>query len=154
MPKFTAQVLKSVTSNTVGIGALAVAVGPNSGRIRITGLILGPDAATLGTSNRRFEIQRSTTLPTGTSITPRALDGADGTALRSTCLGNLSANGTLTSGEILLTIPLSEQASFRWVAAAPDEAIIIPATVNAGIHLMTPVSGGNQSVATQWYWDD
>lgn len=148
MSKFTCQALKSVASATVGVGALT---SSGNGRGYLTGLIIGPDAATLGTSNRRFELQRSTTAPTGTSPFMQALDIGDNTISLS-MFSNLSANGTLASGQIMLTIGLSEQASFRWVAA-PGEAIIVPSTNNAGVHLTTPQAGNGQSVATQWYFE-
>ena len=147
MSRYTAQVLKSVTSTTVGVGALTTS---NTQRLRLQEVIVGSDAATLGTSNFRFEVQRSTTNPTGTSITPQPLDLAD--ASTATVFSNLSANGTLVSGAVLLTIPLNEQATFRWIAV-PGSEIIIPGTANSGAHLMTPVCGNTPSAAATLFWE-
>ena len=148
MAKYAAQVLKSVTSTTVGVGALVV----GQARIRLQELIVGSDAATLGTSNFRFEVRGSTSSPTGTSITPQPLDLADASS-STNVFSNLSANGTLVSGEVLLTMPLDEIVTFRWIAV-PGSEIVIPATTGSGIHLMTPVCGNTPSVAAHLVWDE
>lgn len=146
MAKWTAQILKSVTSTSVGIGALASGSSA-ARRVKLTEFICGSDAATLGTANFRFEFQRSSTLPTGTTITQQALDLGDQN-FNAQVFSNLSANGTLTSGAIMMTIPMSEQATVRFVAN-PGSEIVIPGSANNGLHFMTPVCGNNPSVAAQ-----
>jgi hypothetical protein len=151
MGKFSAQVLKGTTSTTVGVGSLA-APAANMRRIRLAEIELGSDAGTLGTSNFRWEVQRSTTQPTGTAVTPQALDPAEGT-VTAVVNSNLTVAGTLTAGAILLTIPLSQQATFRWVAN-PGWEIVIPAAANNGIHLNTAVAGNTPSAAAQFLFEE
>lgn len=142
MANYTVQMLKSTTSTSIGVGSVEC---PGSGmrRFEILDAVFGSDAATLGTSNFRFELQRSTTAATGTSFTPDPKDPADAAAVT---LGksNLTVQGTNTAGKIQLTVPLNQQATFRWVAQPGDE-IIVPATANNGIHVNTPVSGNTPS---------
>lgn len=144
MAKFGAQFLKATTSITVGVASLeAAAATPR--RIKLCELIVGSDAGTLGTSNFRFDINRSTATATGTTVTPNALDPAD-TTLTSIVKSNLTAQGTNTAGAIPLCIPLSQQATFRWVAN-PGFEIVIPATASNGLHFNTPIAGNTPSAA-------
>lgn len=151
MAKYANQILKATTSTTIGVGSLEA---PTSSfrRVRLCELICGSDAATLGTSNFRWEVQRSTTASTGTSVTPEPLDSAEA-ACAAVLKSNLTVQGTNTAGKIPLTIPLNEQATFRWVAN-PGFEIIIPATANNGLHFNTPVSGGTPSAAATVVFDE
>lgn len=150
MAKFTGQIAKSVTSTTVGVGALVAAAdgGGNMHRAKLLEFIVGSDAATLGTANFRVEFQQCTSQPTATLVTPFALDPGDVAPAATHLFTNASANGTLTSGAIMMTIPMSEQATVRYVAN-PGSEIIIPAASGRGIHFMTPVCGNNPSIAGQ-----
>lgn len=154
MAKFTGQILKSVTSTTVGVGSLEAAAVP-SRRMKLLEFIVGSDAASLGTANFRWEFQRSTTVATGTTVTPKALDPAEAAMelVYSQIKSNLSANGTLTSGAIMMTIAMSEQATVRYVAN-PGSEIVLPATSNNGLHFMTPVCGNNPSTAAQITYEE
>lgn len=142
MGKYGQQVLKSTTSTTVGVGSLET---PSSSprRIALCELIVGTDAATLGTSNFRFELQRSTSAATGTGLTPEPLDPADAACV-ALVKSSLTVQGTVAANKIPLTIPLSQQSTFRWVAN-PGFEIIIPAATNNGLHLNTPVAGNTPS---------
>lgn len=142
MGNYAAQMLKSTTSITVGVGSLECPTSTPR-QIRLCEAILGTDAATLGTSNFRFEFQRSTTASTGTSVTPKPIDPAHA-ATTALVKSNLTVQGTNTAGEIPLTIPLSQQSTFRWVAN-PGFEIVIPAAGNNGLHLNTPVAGNTPS---------
>mgnify|MGYP001564187104 CR=1 FL=1 len=143
MGTYTNQVLKATTSTTVGVGSIEVS--GTLRRFKLLEAILGSDAGTLGTSNFRFEFQRSTSAATGTSVTPAANDPADGAAV-TLLKSNLTVQGTNTAGQIMLTVPLSQQATFRWVAN-PGREIVVPATTLNGLHLNTPVSGNTPSAA-------
>jgi hypothetical protein len=151
MAKWTGQILKAVTSTSIGVGALAAA-SSSARRLKLTEFLCGSDAATLGTSNFRWEFQRSTTAATGTAIAYSGLDPSEGSG-GSVLQGNLSANGTLTTNALMMTIAISQQATFRWVAN-PGSEIIIPATANAGLHFMTPVCGNTPSAAAHVIWDE
>lgn len=149
MPAYSAQFLKATSSTTVGVASIEC---PSSTprRIKIYELIVGSDATTLGTSDFRFEMNRSTTASTGTSVTPQLLDPAD-VASSAVVKSNLTVQGTNTAGAILLTIPLNEQATARWIVNPGDE-LVVPATNNNGFHLNTPVAGGTPSVAGQIFF--
>jgi hypothetical protein len=75
--------------------------------------------------------QRATTVPTGTTLTPNALDQADTLASTIQCFNLITVDGTLTANAFDEEIPLNQRASFRWVAA-PYGELIIPATANNG----------------------
>lgn len=147
MGNWTGQVLKATTSTSVGVGSLENPSSPTR-RLLLVECIVGSDAATLGTSNFRWEFTRSTSTATGTSVTPQALDLADVGPTTALIKSNLTANGTLTSGAIMETIAIAEQVTFRWVAPQ-GSPIIIPAVANNGIHFMTPVCGNTPSAAAQ-----
>jgi len=161
----SAQILKPVTSTTVGVGAISA--GGTTRRIFLTEFLCGSDAATLGTSNFRWELTRSTSAATGTSVSATYVDGhalggaevdfSTGSSPSFVAIGNiksnLTANGTLTSGAIMLTLALAQQATFRWVAN-PGFEIVIPAISAAGIHFLTPVCAGTPSVAAHITCED
>jgi hypothetical protein len=142
MATYGNQVLKGTTSTTVGVGSIEC---PGSGmrRFKVVDLIVGSDAASLGTSNFRFELQRSTSAATGTAVTFEPYDPADAAAV-TLLKSNLTVQGTNTAGKIPLTIPLNQQATFRWVPQ-PGREIVVPQTANAGLHINTPVSGNTPS---------
>lgn len=144
MPKFAAQISKAVTSTSVGVGSVEV---PNGGshRFKLLEFEFGSDAATLGTSTFRLEIQRSTTPGSSTNlVTPIPIDDPNDLAFFQP-KKELTANGTL-SGSPLLTMAIAEQATFRYVAY-PGYEIVVPSVSMAGIHFLTPVCGNTPSVA-------
>lgn len=153
--RWTGQIAKAVTSTTVGVGSLEGTSSTN--RNRLTEFLCGSDAATLGTANFRWEIRRSTTISTGTAVALNRLDGqaltADEGGKTTNLISNLTANGTLTSGAIMLTIAMAEQATFRWVAN-PGCEIVIPASSAAGLHFMTPVCGNTPAAVAQVTYED
>lgn len=154
--RWTGQILKPVTSTTVGVGSLEQS-GGTPRRLKLLEFLCGSDAATLGTSSFRWEVQRSTSAATGTSVSPNVLDGHifGGSESGTSALikSSLTANGTLTSGAIMLTIAIAEQATFRWVAN-PGYEIVIPSSANNGLHFMTPVCGNTPSAAAQVTFED
>lgn len=152
MAKFGGQFLKATTSITVGVASLEAA-GSNMRRAKLMELIVGSDAAILGTSNFRFDLNRSTTASTGTAVTPNPLDPADTLAAVTAFKSNLTVQGTNTAGAIPFCIPLNQQATFRWVAN-PGSEIVIPATANNGLHLNTPVAGGVPSCAGSMIFEE
>jgi len=143
MAKFGSPFGKTAISITVGVASLETASSAGN-RLKLSELILGSDAATLGTSNIRWDIIRSTTTATGTAITPDPLDMAD-TATGAVVKSNLTAQGA-TGTRVVLSIPLSQQATFRWVAN-PGSEIVIPSSASAGVHITTPAAGTLVSAA-------
>jgi hypothetical protein len=76
--------------------------------------------------------QRTTTVPTGATKTPNALDPADTLASTIQVFDTVTVDGTLTANAFLLRKALNQRATFRWVAA-PYGELIIPATANNGV---------------------
>lgn len=86
----------------------------------------------------RWQFQRTTSAGTSTSVTPQALDPADGAAV--TVAGeNNTVEPTYTANAILLDIALNQRATFRWVAK-DGCGLMIPATASNGIGIKTPTA--------------
>ncbi len=51
----------------------------------------------------------------------------------------LSVNPTQTASAYLLTVPLNQRATFRWVAV-PGKELVTPATASNGAVIITPTS--------------
>lgn len=120
--------------------AVAALVNPGSGprRLKISDIIFSSPASPPADNVIQWRIQRSTTAPTATAVTPEPLASADPVAV-GLASENATANGTLTANAIPLEVVTNGRATFRWVAAEGSE-IVIPATINNGIHILTPVA--------------
>lgn len=137
MPRYASNLTKGTTSTTVGVGSVE---GSASGRGWIY-YFSGGSSAAPADNNIVFEFQRSTSSPTGTSLTPSLLDAADVRAATCVVKYNLSVQGTNTANTILLSLPCNQKASVQWYAL-PGCEIVIPASANTGVHVNTPVAGG------------
>ncbi len=84
-----------------------------------------------------LECFRATTVGTADAVTEEALDPADAVSSAAT-VENHTVNGT-SGGASLLSIPLNQRATFRWVAA-PGGALVFPATANNGLAFKTPTA--------------
>jgi hypothetical protein len=74
-----------------------------------------------------YDIIRCTSIGSGgTNIVPPALDGADGLAVM-VATGNQTGEPGVTATAVMLTIPLNQRATYRWVAA-PGMEFVVPAT--------------------------
>ena len=93
-------------------------------------------------------IDRGTTgLGTSSAVTPSPLDLADAVSI--TDAGeNFSANPTL--GVRLISVPLNQRATFRWVAA-PGSELVLPASANASLLTRTPTSTAIAISSTTFY---
>ena len=130
-------VLQRTASATLSVGNVtADATRPR--RMQLMEAILSQAEATPADGNTRFEFQRCTTAGTGTAVTPQMLDPGD-PATEQDALQNHTIDPTLTAGAILLTIPLNQRATFRFVAQ-PAVPIIIPATASNGLAVRTTVA--------------
>lgn len=130
---------QAVGHATLAVGAL---YEPASGmrRIKVYQLIVGCEAAS-GDTVTPWAVQRSTTAPTATVVTPSPHDPAD-PATGILAGETVTVNGTLTAGIFPLRVPLNQRSAFQWVAKTGKE-IIVPATANNGLHFLTT------NVATQ-----
>lgn len=149
MAKYSAQISRSAASTTLGVGSVEV-TATTQRRVKILDFVLGSDAAP-SSNTIRWEITRSSNAATGTSAVMQALDLGDNNVFASV-KSNLTANGTLFSSP-LLTIPLNQSATVRWVAY-PGEELVIPATSGAGIHWLTPVATGTTSVVAHVVFEE
>lgn len=135
MANYGQELNKATTSTTVGVGALYAATR----RFALYDIIFGSEAAP-NDQVFLFEVNRSTTAPTGTAVTPAPLDLADG-ASTTVASENLTVQGTNTAGVVPLAVPLNQRNTFRWVAR-PGSEIIAPLTANNGFHFNTPTASG------------
>lgn len=78
-----------------------------------------------------YDISAQTAAGTSTSVTPIALDQADGACLI-VGTANFTAEGTITATSSRLNAAVNARATFQWMAADADSMIIIPATNLAG----------------------
>lgn len=141
MAKYGSELTKATTSTTIGVGSVeAPASSPR--RVAIYDLVFGSSAAAAD-NVFLWEVNRSTTAATGTSVTPNALDAADPASVTLTKQNN-TVQGTNTAGAIPLVVPLNQRATFRWVAA-PGGELIIPATASNGFSFNTPTASGTPS---------
>lgn len=109
-------------------------------RPRLFDLVFG-SGATPADQAFNMQVQRYTAAGTATSVTPQAIDPGDPASLASAG-ENHTAEPTYTSGAVMLSFSVNQQATFRWVVP-PDEGIIMPATAANGLGLLfVVVSGG------------
>jgi len=85
-----------------------------------------------------WQIQRHTAAGTSTAVTPQTIDPGDA-ATEADAGENHTIDVTATAGAFLLSIPLNQRATFRWVAA-PGGELVYPATASNGLHARTPTS--------------
>lgn len=143
MAKYVAT-LQRTASTTLSVGTLTSdATTPR--RAKIYDLMFGSEA-TPADNAFLWQVQRCTTAGTSTAVTPAPLDPADAVALDDTG-SNHTVDPTLTAGAFLMTVPLNQRATFRWVAA-PGGEIVIPATANNGVALRTPTASAVAISAT------
>ena len=98
-------------------------------------------AATPADQAFNLQLNRFTAAGTSTGVTPQALDPGDPASL-ATGGENHTVEPTYTSGSVLLSFSINQQATFRWVAA-PEGELVCPATAANGIGInFVTVSGG------------
>lgn len=121
------------TSQTVG-GFNADATTPR--RQKLYDLIVGSEASPAD-NVFLWTVRRYTVAGTSTAVVPGAIDPADALALADAG-ENHTAEPTYI-GIPLISIPLNQRATFRWVAN-PGSELVVPATASNGLGLETPVS--------------
>ncbi len=142
--------MNRTSSTTLAVGSLACDA-TTVRRAKIFDLMFGSEA-TPADNALQWQVQRSTTQPTATSLTPTALDPADAAAIDD-ATENSTADGTKTANAILLSIPLNQRASYRWVAA-PGGELVIPATANNGVHFTTPIQTAAIAVTATCHFEE
>ena len=130
--------LNRTASATLSVGnVIADATRPRRGKFY--DLVFGSEA-TPADNVYLWQVQRCTTAGTSTGVTPTAVDPADA-ATESDAGENHTIDPTLTAGAILLSCPLNQRATFRWVAP-PGGEFVYPATASNGLAVRTPTASG------------
>lgn len=115
---------------------LMTLIGTTSIRTKLFAFDLGSDA-TPADHAAKYALQRCTTAGTpGSSVTPFALDAADPAAGTTSGLAVFSVGPTLTANAFPWQQALNQRASYHW-QAAPTKEIVIPASANNGLALMS-----------------
>ncbi len=128
--------LQRTGSTSASLGSLS-APGSSMRRVKIYDAIFGSEA-TPADNAFLWQYQRTTAAGTSTAVTPQPLDPADA-ACAAVAGQNHTVEPTYTANAILLTVPLNQRPTFRWVAKDGKE-LVIPATANAGIGIKTPTA--------------
>jgi hypothetical protein len=128
--------LARTADNTLIVGA-AVADATRPRRLKLYELRFGCDAAPAD-NMFRVRVRRTTTLGTGTSVTPARLDKAQA-ATEFDAAENHTVNPTFDSTEPnMIDQPTHQRNSFLWMAKDGRE-IVTPATASNGLGFETPV---------------
>jgi hypothetical protein len=127
-------------------------LGSATRRLHVYEIIVASDA-TPGDQASKFALMRTTARGTqSTTIAPNALNPESPASI-----ANLdtawSVDPTITALSQLLQFALNQRATFRWVAV-PGSEIIVPATANAGLALVSVVSTGPVNFAFSIFWKE
>jgi hypothetical protein len=125
--------LQRTASSTASVGSITAGSTPR--RIKIYDILLGSEASPADNAFL-WQFQRCTAAGTSTAITPQPLDSADAAAL-SSAGQNHTVEPTYTANAFLLSVPLNQRSTFRWVAA-PGGELLLPATNASGVGIKTP----------------
>jgi hypothetical protein len=106
-------------------------------RFEIYDLLFGSEAAAAD-NPFLYVLQRCTAPGTATAVAPQALDPGDA-ATEMDAGENHTVEPTYTVAAILLSVPLNQRATFRWIANEGG-SLIAPATASNGIGIATPTS--------------
>lgn len=137
MPRFS---VDGQDTNTASTTALALD-GTTTTRGFLYDIIVGSDA-TPADNAAEYNLQRfATANGTGTAVTPQSLDPADAAA-EIDGTEQHTTEPTYTANAILLHWAQNQRATFRWVAA-PGGEIVIPATSDSGVGIITQGIAGS-----------
>jgi hypothetical protein len=149
MAKYSAQ-FNRAASAAAAVGTItADATTPR--RQKIYDLLVGSEAVPADFAFL-WTLDRCTTAGTSTAVTPTKLDPGDAVALADAG-ENHTAEPTFTAGEVLLSIPLNQRATIRWVAP-PGGELVIPAVASNGIGIRTPVAGAAAAITATAHFEE
>lgn len=141
--------MQRTASATLSVGTITTAAA-SPRRFKVYDIICGSEA-TPADNAFLWQVTRKTTAGTASAVTPIALDFSDTIASTLVASQNATVNGT--GATILLTIPLNQRATFRWVAAPGSELVSSNAASN-GYSLDTPTAGGLVAVSATVLCDE
>lgn len=143
------------TTNTVSATVPMCGVnGAATTRGRIYDFIVGSES-TPADAATRFTFRRTTTsgAASGTLITPNALDSADPAALLAFIQIWTTTQPTVTGSSDILQVAMNQRATFRWVAV-PDSELVVPASVNNEIVIMSAVASATSIYDFTALWQE
>jgi len=149
MGRFASE-MNRTASLTLPVGSITVD-GTTARRFKLYDLMLGSEA-TPQDSIFLWRIFGITAAGTSTAVTPKPLDASDTIA----CLTDSGENHTVDatpSGGAVLSIPLNQRATFRWVAS-PYGELVAPATANNGFALYTPTASALIAVTATGHFEE
>lgn len=135
----SAKTVLTVTSQTTG-----------NRRARIFEINCGADG-TPADNPLTYDVIRCTSIGSGgTNIVPPALDTADAVAIM-VATGNQTGEPGVTSTAVMLTVPLNQRATYRWVAS-PGNEFVVPATATNGFafRCLSPVYASTVIYDVMW----
>jgi len=135
MARYSFSATGTATTTTDILSIITAAASPR--RFNIYDLMFGSSAspadnAFLWTVNRRTGAATA-----GSAVTGQTLDASD--TIASTLVGNSLPTSNGAGAGIILSVPLNQRATFRWVAAPGSEIVASNATSN-GWGIATPTS--------------
>ena len=137
-------ILTRTASTSLPVGSLnADASSPEIGKLRY--LSFGC-SATPADYMFVLRVQRCTTAGTGTGVTPTDISTATATA-STDCYQAHTVTPTLTSGKVLLEVPVHQRATYQFYASTNYE-LAWPATASNGLALLTPVGPASVVLVT------
>ena len=128
-------IMQRTGSTTASVGTItADATRPR--RLQWYDIVVGSEA-TPADNPFLWVFQRCTAAGTSTAVTLQPLDPADA-ATEADCGQINTVEPTYTANKIMLSLPLNQRSSFRWIATEGGR-IITPATASNGMGIATPV---------------
>lgn len=133
---------QAMTTTFKTLAALTAATGATTLRKGwIYDILFGTDG-TPADNAMTFQVDRQTTVGTGTTATPIPLDSGDAAALL-VATTNHTAEPTVTASSAVLTVGINQRASYRWVAAPGGEIVVPAVNVNGvGLRAKSPAYTG------------
>lgn len=119
-------------------------------RCKIYDWMVGSEAAPGDTALLWVIDRGDTALGTSSDAGASPLDMADAVSI-SDARENFTVNPTL--GVRLMSVPLNQRATFRWVAA-PGSELVLPASANASLLTRTPTSTAIAITSTTFYSEE
>jgi len=142
--------LQRTADPTKSVGNL-VADPTTPKRGKLFRLIFGSEA-TPADAAFLWQLQACTTAGTATAVTPRKLDPGSSSPINK-ANENHTVDPTLTPGEIPLTVPLHQRATFN-LYLTPGRELVYPAVANNGLAVRTPTANTVLVSATVHYEED
>jgi len=149
MAKYIVQ-MNRTASTSLSLGTwVADATRPR--RLKLYDLIVGSEASPADNAFL-YIVQRCTSAGTLSAVTPSPIDPGDA-ATESDAGENVTIEPTYTANLVMISLPLNQRATFRWVAN-PGAEIVTPATASNGLGIQTTTATGVVAISSSVYMDE